>query len=229
MLNENKSKSRRCVACQKTIDQQATKCEYCQSYQVRWKNRLKYWSEIATLIGLIFSAIVFSANQLIDYIDRTSGALLEILEMDSHGNLTVANNDNKNVFLKRLFIGRADRELNLTYDIQKYLRAESVFTYSLIDELKRWGPWMNEYDSYTGPFQIGLGKESVEGLLQNRHAKYKISFVGKNVFNNLNTPSTLKDDYFNNCTSFLEYYTNGRYFRHEIPCFALARAKKQKI
>ena len=56
----------RCVVCQKRIDDKATVCPYCTSFQRTWKNETKYYASITGLVVFSLAVAGFVFERMVD-------------------------------------------------------------------------------------------------------------------------------------------------------------------
>lgn len=100
----------RCIACKQQIPEAASVCSVCKSYQANWRNWLQYFSGIAALIALTFSAaawVYLNAKQIVWYTDNVS-----IISANTLTSAVVANLGDGEVFVSHMLFTMPGRTSN---------------------------------------------------------------------------------------------------------------------
>lgn len=112
---------KKCIACKKEIEKEATYCHHCSNHQQNWKNWLPH---IATFIALV----TFVGSVGFYVLEKTTNVVsnwawkdeITVISYDSAGSLTVRNSGDGDVFLERIdveangFALRSSKTLNTT-------------------------------------------------------------------------------------------------------------------
>jgi hypothetical protein len=117
-----------CRECGQEILETARVCGFCESYQARWRNELRYYANITGIFTFIGTAIFFSITlapsfrRAVSWEDR-----VEVLRVDG-GQFTLANAGDGNVFIYEIVLdwptGVLTRSVNDTLGTGTILQME---------------------------------------------------------------------------------------------------------
>lgn len=104
MSHPRSAEARFCVACGEQLHDGAALCHVCSSYQVSWKNSLRYWSGVVALFAAIAGVLLFAAERLPRVRSSLFGAdRLSIVALSPHKAVLV-NSGDRPVFASHIYL-----------------------------------------------------------------------------------------------------------------------------
>jgi hypothetical protein len=171
-----------CRACGKEIAATAYICPECNEYQKPWRNELKYWAGIASLIVLMSSGIAFSSGLLKQANDYVRPNALVVSELDTFGNASFVNMSGQNVWIRDLRVKSSNPTHDLRWDVNQVLAPQKLHTIRLVElsQVQFRGTSRALFGSPQGDYAIGLSESQIAdiaGDIDTAQAKYVTSYL----------------------------------------------------
>jgi len=122
------SATTQCISCKSTINTGAELCPVCSSYQSKWKNKLKFWFPMTSLVVLAIPLITYLWTAIPETFFRDN---VNILAFDGN-RMTISNDGYGKVYISDVWIKSDDplidiamlRQLSKVLDLGEILRIE---------------------------------------------------------------------------------------------------------
>jgi len=217
---------RRCDACDMVISSRAIICLHCGSFRAVWKNELRYWSGVVGLFAFIGSAGLFASEFVKTELAQKIGGDIEILNMDTFGELTVFNNSPTDILIRDVLIKTEKTGLELLYTIDRSVEPGATFSGNMIEILKRQthGYWTDRYGNSPGNYKFNMDQKEADCAIDFYPNKYLLAFLNRNGSSHKFFSDASRGYKDVQCTATLTYTVHrGGVFPEPISCVAWFR------
>jgi hypothetical protein len=120
-MGENQD-TKKCLSCKDDLHIDAKLCANCKSFQSSWKNELKYWASITSLIVFVFTSIAVTTRFVNDLYNQWFQPDLAISSINTSGPLALWNLTKTDIWLTTLKIQSAKPDISLMWEVYKTVK-----------------------------------------------------------------------------------------------------------